>query len=181
MLQGDISAYLIMPYGNGVVDLIFRGGNTNSMTFKEQLLYYQAMLFALKAHAGQVDKAGKSYFWHLLRVSMRCKTPKAKIVALLHDTLEDTATTFWELMERFGEEIAFEVRLLTQTQTVGRGNRQTYIEFISYSPIAREVKIADLTDNMNLSRLSTISLCDAQRQRTYSRELVYLLTRPEKS
>lgn len=146
------------------------------MTLNEWITYYRAMFFAAKVHAGQVDKGGKSYFWHLLRVSRRCKTPAAKIVALLHDTLEDTATTFHELTERFGDEIAFEVRLLSKNYTVGCGDRKTYVKFISYSPIAREVKIADLIDNMNLSRLQDISLTDAQRQRKYSRDLVYLLS-----
>lgn len=146
------------------------------MTLNEWITYYRAMFFAARVHAGQVDKGGKSYFWHLLRVSHRCKAPDAKIVALLHDTLEDTATTFHELTERFGDEIAFEVRLLSQNYTVGRGDRKTYIKFISYSPIAREVKIADLIDNMNLSRLQDISLTNAQRQRKYSRDLVYLLS-----
>lgn len=94
-----------------------------------------------------------------------------------YDTLEDAATTYGELIERFGERIAFEVRLLTQTQTVGRRDRRIYIGFISQSRIAREVKIADLTDNMDLTRLKNVSLSDAQRQRTYGRELIYLLTR----
>lgn len=146
------------------------------MTLNEWITYWRALSFALKVHAGQVDKGGKPYFWHLLRVSRRCETPTAKVVALLHDTLEDTATTFHELTERFGDEIAFEVRLLSQNYTVGRGDRKTYIKFISYNPIAREVKIADLIDNMNLSRLKDISLTDAQRQRKYSRDLVYLLS-----
>lgn len=148
------------------------------MTLKEYITYCRAILYAFVAHAGQVDKAGKPYFGHLVRVSRLCKTPEARIVALLHDTMEDTATTYVDLIKRFGERIAFEVRLLTQTQTVGRGDRRIYIEFIAQSPIAREVKIADLIDNMNLGRLSDVSLTDAQRQRTYSRELIYLLSSP---
>ena len=41
-------------------------------------------------HAGQRDKAGAAYFQHPMRAAMRCQTDEEKIVALLHDTIEDT-------------------------------------------------------------------------------------------
>ena len=56
-------------------------------------LYDKAVQIATRAHAGQHDKAGEDYILHPLRVAERCESPKAKIVALLHDTIEDTDVT----------------------------------------------------------------------------------------
>lgn len=56
-------------------------------------LYDHALRIAIRAHEGQKDKSGREYIMHPIRVAERCKDPRAKIVALLHDTIEDTDVT----------------------------------------------------------------------------------------
>ena len=56
-------------------------------------LYDLALRIAIKAHEGQKDKSGHEYIMHPICVAERCSDPRAKIVALLHDTIEDTEVT----------------------------------------------------------------------------------------
>ena len=66
----------------------------------------KALILAAKAHTGQVDKGGAPYILHPIRVMLACEGEKEKIVALLHDTLEDTALTAADLRRAgFSEEI----------------------------------------------------------------------------
>ena len=65
----------------------------------------KALILAAKAHTGQVDKGGAPYILHPIRVMLACEGEKEKIVALLHDTLEDTALTAADLRRAgFSEE-----------------------------------------------------------------------------
>lgn len=138
-----------------------------------QTTYRMAFRFASKAHWGQTDKAGEPYIKHLARVSMRCESSAAKIVALLHDVLEDCAVTDYMIRTRFGDEIANSVLCLTK---LDGEPYMSYIKRLACDPVAREVKIADLIDNSNLSRLSTITREDVWRQRKYNSALHYLIT-----
>lgn len=135
--------------------------------------YQMALRFANKAHCNQTDKAGEPYIKHLIRVSMHCESDIAKIVALLHDILEDCTVTDDMIRARFGNEIADSVLYLTR---VDGEPYMTYIKRLACDPVAREVKIADLIDNSNLSRLSTVTLADVRRQRKYNGALYYLIT-----
>lgn len=77
-----------------------------------------------------------------------------------------------QLKMRFGDEVADIVDLLTRKD----GERYTaYIQRLSHNPIAREVKIADLIDNSNLTRLSHVAIGDAVRQYRYNHALQILL------
>lgn len=128
-------------------------------------MYDKAYQIASCAHAGQVDKAGQCYFLHPLRVADRCQTAQAKIVALLHDTIEDTDVTAEYLrQEGFPDEIVAAVLSVTKE----RG--ETYEDFIARvarNPIGREVKLADLEDNMNVGRLSKLTAADIARTHKY--------------
>jgi len=53
----------------------------------------QAISIASLAHEGQVDKGGESYILHPIRVMMKLKDEKQRIVAVLHDVIEDTDLT----------------------------------------------------------------------------------------
>ena len=59
----------------------------------------RALQIAVQAHAGQKDKNGEPYIFHLIRVMARCTSPDARIVALLHDVVEDTSVSFEQLTE----------------------------------------------------------------------------------
>lgn len=135
-------------------------------------LYDHALQIAIKAHEGQTDKSGRNYVMHPIRVAERCKDPQAKIVALLHDTIEDTFVTAEYLREEgFPEEI------INGVLSVTRRDNESYEAFVqraAENAIGREVKIADLEDNMDVRRLKEITDEDVRRLRKYLRAWQYL-------
>ena len=127
----------------------------------------KAMILAAKGHMGQLDKGGHPYILHPVRVMLQCKTIEEKTVAMLHDLLEDTAYTAEDLRkEEFPEEIIEAVVCLTKTEGEDYGE---YIERICRNPLAARVKLADLTDNMDLNRLPGLTPKDFQRLEKYLR------------
>lgn len=137
-------------------------------------LVKKAEEIARKAHAGQVDKSGRPYIGHIERVANRVASDEAKCVAWLHDVLEDTdVLPEADLRRIFGEEIADGVLSVTHREN------ESYEDFVrraSVNRLGREVKVADLIDNSNLSRLEEVTLNDVCRQRKYNDALMYLLT-----
>lgn len=132
----------------------------------------QAIALATTLHAGQVDKAGQAYIHHPLRVMNTVNSETEKIVAVLHDTLEDTPVTVEQLEHLFGEAIASTVK------TLSRLDGEDYFDFIErikQDAVAVTVKIADLQDNMDLSRLATITAQDLARQKKYQQALDILM------
>lgn len=127
------------------------------------------------------DKGGHSYVNHLLRVELSVTTKlspgsnfleEAKTIALLHDLLEDCPEwTFTHLNAIFGQKISDKVLLLTKDKDQ---DYQKYIERIATDPIARAVKMADLEDNMNMSRLPEITDKDIERLRKYHDAYLFL-------
>ena len=93
--------------------------------------------------------------------------PDAKIVAVLHDILEDTATSETDLRSLgFDENIIHAV--LAVTKQDGESRFQAMQRTVK-NPIACEVKLADLRDNMDLSRLPKISAKDLIRYKQYQK------------
>ncbi len=141
--------------------------------------YDRALRIAIRAHEGQKDKAGREYIMHPIRVAERCKDPRAKIVALLHDTIEDTFVTADYLRgEAFPEEIIQAVLSVTKNEG------ESYEDFVgraSRNAIGREVKIADLEDNMDIRRLPEITDKDVARLRKYLRAWQTLTAHPSLS
>ncbi len=109
-------------------------------------LFIKVKDFAAKKHLGQKRNNGEPYFTHPMRVSWMCRTDLQKNAALLHDVLEDTNTTFVELVENFGMEIAYVVDLLTHKKGE---SHYDYITRVLTDENAIRVKIADICDNMN--------------------------------
>lgn len=108
--------------------------------------YAFALTFAAKAHAGQKRSNGDNYIIHPIRVSQECKSLKQKIIALLHDTLEDTSTVYEELAYYFGDDIAKVVLILTKREGEPY---EDYIKRVKENPDAVAVKIADIADNLS--------------------------------
>ncbi len=106
----------------------------------------KALEFATKKHAGQKRKNGDNYIIHPIRVSQEVFTEKQKVIALLHDTLEDTETTYEELKKEFGIEVAHSVLVLTKTENE---TYEEYIQRVKTNPDAVRVKIADIADNLD--------------------------------
>lgn len=127
--------------------------------------YDHALQIAIRAHEGQKDKSEREYVMHPIRVAERCKDPRAKIVALLHDTIEDTDVTADYLRsEGFPKEIINAV--LSVTKQEGE-NYEDFVCRVAKNAIGREVKIADLEDNMDIRRLIEIKDEDVARLRKY--------------
>ena len=124
-----------------------------------------AIQIAAEGHKGQKDKAGAPYILHPLRMMMRLKTEAEMITAILHDVIEDTDWTIEKLREKgFSEEVLEAVECVTNRE--GESYEQ-FIERAGKNPIARQVKIADLEDNMNIQRISEIKPKDLERLEKY--------------
>ena len=142
------------------------------MTPVEEVLYNRARSIAAEAHRGQVDKAGKDYFEHPMRVDARLTDPKAKVVALLHDTIEDTDVTSEYLYEQ-----GFSKEIVDAVLSVTRKEGETYMDFIhraSENPLGKIVKIADLEDNMDITRLPELKDSDFSLLKRYHKAYKYL-------
>lgn len=133
-----------------------------------------ALDIAVQAHKDQVDKAGHKYISHPFRLSTLMDTEEEKIVALLHDVLEDSDVTKDYLIEQgFSDNVLTALVLLTKTKKQDYFN--DYIKKIKDDKLATRIKIADLIDNINLSRLSSVSVKDINRTRKYLDALEYLI------
>lgn len=128
----------------------------------------RAIEIATKAHTGQFDKGGKEYIGHPLRVMEMGKTDAEKIVGVLHDVIEDTSITIEYLSEEgFSKEILDALLCVTK-----QSNNEDYDHFISRvmtNPLAVKVKINDLRDNMDITRLNKVTEKDLDRIRKYQK------------
>ena len=125
----------------------------------------QAIALAALAHDGQTDKAGQPYILHPLRVMLHCQGEDAQICAVLHDVVEDTPWTL-EALRKAG----YTENVLAALDHVTRRPEESYEQFIDRvleDPLACLVKLADLADNQDLSRLSEITPRDRERLRRY--------------
>ena len=129
-------------------------------------LLTKAISIALKEHEGQTDKAGMPYAGHIMRVMQAGRTTDEKIVGVLHDLVEDTDWTFEALLaEGFPTHIIDAVRCVTKLSD--DEPYDAFIQRVKTNPLAVAVKINDLTDNMDIRRLSDITENDVQRLRKY--------------
>jgi (p)ppGpp synthase/HD superfamily hydrolase len=114
----------------------------------------QAIQMAAVRHRDQRDKAGKPYIAHCMRVALAVwhLGEDYFIAAILHDTVEDTATTLDEIEAMFGRAVRNAVDSVSRREYP---RKEPYEEFVLRSkadPIGRLVKIADLYDNMSPER-----------------------------
>ena len=135
--------------------------------------FISANALARTKHKGQVDKAGKDYFdAHIAEVvKLVPNEPYLKEIAYLHDILEDTDVTEESLRKEFPDEIVDAVVTMTHRKNE---SYQDYIERIKTNKRAVKVKICDLMQNMDLSRLETVTEKDLERFEKYSHALAEL-------
>ena len=132
----------------------------------------RAIALAAEAHAGQVDKAGAPYILHPLRLLLAVDTPEERIVAVLHDVVEDTPWTLEALRaEGFTQEVVDAVEALTKR---AGESYEAFIDRVAANPLARRVKRADLTDNLDLRRLPVLTDADLARIARYQAALARL-------
>ena len=129
----------------------------------------KAISIAIEAHEGDVDKAGSPYILHPLRVMFQMETEEEMIAAVLHDVLEDTAISPDQL-----KETGFSERVLEALDSVTKRAGEAYEDFVKRAasdPIGKKIKLADLRDNMDLSRLERITDKDLERLKKYHNAL----------
>jgi hypothetical protein len=109
-----------------------------------------ALQIAVRAHAGQKDKAGLPYITHPLRVMARVQGEAAQIVAVLHDVVEDTSKSLDDLRNSgISEPLLAAIALVTHAADVPYAD---YVVRCKANPVARQVKLADLEENCRLDR-----------------------------
>lgn len=131
----------------------------------------KAMIIAYEAHKNQVDKSGVPYIYHPIHVAEQMDTENECIIALLHDVVEDTNVTFKQLEEVFSKEIIDILKLLTREENI---EYDEYIKRIKNNSIACKVTIADLTHNLDKTRLDFVTEVDVKRNEKYKKALQIL-------
>ena len=147
----------------------------------------RAIAIAVEAHAGVSDKAGAPYILHPLRVMMAVESEDAKAVAVLHDLVEDCPEWSFDRLagEGFSERVIDGLRAVTKLPGEEdspndslAAQRDRYLAFVrraSANPIGRIVKLADLNDNLDVSRLGVVTEKDAARLSKYLEARALLL------
>ena len=133
----------------------------------------KAIGLASKAHAGQRDKAGQPYILHPLRLMLRFQEEIERIVAVLHDVVEDSEVTLDDLRE-----LGFSEQVIGAIDCLSRRVGESYDEFllrVASNELARKIKIEDLKDNLDLTRVAALSDKDLARVAKYHKALIALL------
>lgn len=125
-----------------------------------------AIRIAAKVHKGQVDRFGKPYILHVMRVMMRGHDLDEQVLGALHDVLERSDMTAAEL-----EKKGFTPRVVKALDHITRRAGETYEEYIDrvvQDNLAIRVKLHDLADKMDLLHVESLSLPDLKR---YNKQL----------
>ena len=146
-------------------------GELEVITFHKMFLKIildRAKAIATSAHEGQVDKAGKPYIDHPMRVMNMGKTVEEKIAGVLHDVVEDSDWTF-EMLEKEGipKDVMDALRCVTKLSE--EEDYDHFIERVKTNPLAVKVKLNDLKDNMDITRLGEVTEKDLARLNKYIR------------
>ncbi|MCU0119903.1 HD domain-containing protein [Pseudomonas sp. B2M1-30] len=129
----------------------------------------RAIAIAATAHTGQVDKGGAPYILHPLKVMLRMTTLEERIVAVLHDVVEDCGISLDDLRrEGFSEEVLSAIESVTK---VPGESYEDFVERSAQNPIGRVVKLADLEENSDLSRIASPGWEDLERIEKYRRAI----------
>ena len=126
----------------------------------------RAIAIAAEAHTSQVDKAGAPYVLHPLRMLLSLSSNDERIVAVLRDVCEDCPG--WTLHRLRSE--GFSDEIIEALDSVTKRNGEDYESFArraAANPIGRRVKLADLHDNCDLSRIAAPAAADFKRIEKY--------------
>ena len=148
----------------------------------------KAIKIAVEAHTGQVDKGGNPYILHPLRVMLSLNSEEERIVGVLHDVVEDCEGWSWERLKDQGcsDEIIEALQSVSKTPEEEKQFKKMddpnekldhYLEFIKrakFNKIGRNVKAADIKDNLDISRIDDITESDIDRLNRYKAALKLL-------
>ena len=131
----------------------------------------RAIEIALEAHKGASDKGGNPYILHPLRLMLQMDSEEEMIVAILHDVVEDSEKWSFDKLHKEG----FSKKIINSLRSVTKENEnEDYEKFIDRSvkdKIGRKVKIADISDNLDISRLKEVTDKDILRINKYKKAL----------
>lgn len=133
----------------------------------------RAVAIAALAHEGQRDKADAPYILHPLRVMLRVASEAERITAVLHDVVEDCEG--WSFERLLGE--GFSIEIIDALRSVTKCDGESYEDFVARAcrnPIGRRVKLSDLHDNCDLSRISNPTEKDHARIARYRRAIAFI-------
>jgi (p)ppGpp synthase/HD superfamily hydrolase len=133
----------------------------------------EAIQVARRAHEGQLDKSGRPYIAHPLRVMGKLRDEHERMAAVLHDVVEDTSVTLADLTA-----MGCPADVLAAVAAISKRpgeDQATYLARVSANPIARVVKRADIADNMSPDRLSRLDPATQERLRTKYESALQLL------
>ena len=134
----------------------------------------KAIALASEVHKEQTDKAGKPYILHPIRMMMRLRTEDEELmaIAILHDVVEDSTITLEDLAK-----MGFSSRILLGVEGLTRRGDEDYEAFIkraALNPDSKRVKLEDLRDNSDITRLKGLRKKDFDRMEKYHKAYVYL-------
>ena len=136
-----------------------------------------AITLATEAHRGQKDRNDEPYIMHPIRVMAQLWGYDERMVAVLHDVVEDTDVTLDDLRRAgYPDHIVAAVDAISKRED-GHEPYGEYIRRVKANPLATKVKIADLRDNADLNRLPRVEAFDLKRLDRYNRALQYLAGR----
>ena len=132
----------------------------------------KALKLCFEAHKNQLDKSGMPYVFHPFHLAEQMETEETVVAALLHDVMEDTDYTAEDLKEMgFDGDILEALLLLTHQDGV---DYMDYVKKIKSNPIAKAVKLADLTHNSDLTRLDVVDEKALERKEKYKKAIEFL-------
>ena len=139
----------------------------------------KALKLCFDAHRDQLDKSGMPYVFHPFHLAEQMDNEDAVILALLHDVVEDTPTTPEDLRQMgFSERVLEALALLTHDDAVPY---MDYVAAIARDPLAKQVKLADLRHNSDLTRLDAVDEWALARQKKYLSAIALLENEPLKA
>jgi (p)ppGpp synthase/HD superfamily hydrolase len=133
----------------------------------------RAIQIAAEAHEGQRDKAGEPYVLHPLRVMFGLRSDEERMVGVLHDVVENCDGWSFDRLKAAGFSSTVLDALDSVTRRAGE-DYKTFVQRAGANAIGRLVKMADLQDNMNLSRIAEPSERDHTQTAKYREALAYL-------
>ena len=126
----------------------------------------KALKLCFEAHRDQTDKSGMPYVFHPFHLAEQMTDEYTVTVAVLHDVVEDTDITFEDITGMgFPAEVTDALKLLTHDDAV---EYMDYVAKIKHNPIAKAVKLADLSHNSDTSRLDVVDEKALKRVEKYA-------------
>lgn len=135
-----------------------------------------AIAIASCVHESQKDKGGNAYILHPMRIMMRLRTDDEELmqIAILHDVVEDSKGE-WTIDRLWGE--GFSARVCGALELLTHDHNDSYEEYIkkiSTNKDALRVKLEDLRDNSDITRLKGVRQKDFERVIKYNKAYAYL-------